>query len=103
MKKKKKNEAKTERKIYRDFTLTEFDVFTMDLQSEGARHERKVIVDELLKVQLNLQKYSNGVGPESKRVIDGLASGVRLTIELIQNMPESEDRCECSDCGGHSE
>lgn len=100
---KKKKESKTERKVYRDFTLNEFDVFTMDLQCEGARHERKVTVEELLKAQLNLQKYSNGVGPESKRVIDGLASGVRLAIQLIERMPEFEDRCECSDCGGHNE
>jgi hypothetical protein len=51
-----------------------------------------------MKAQANLRKYSNGVGPESKRVIDGIASGVRLAIELIEKMPEYEDRCECSDC-----
>lgn len=100
---KKKKEAKTERKVYKDFTLSEFDVFTMDLQCEGARHERKSVINELIKAQLNLQKYSNGIGPESKRVVEGLASGVRLAIQLIENMPEFEDRCECDDCGGHNE
>lgn len=98
-----KKESKTERKIYRDYTLSEFDVFTMDLQCEGARHERKVIVNELIKAQINLQKYSNGVGPQSMRVIEGLASGVSLAIQLIENMPEFEDRCDCEDCGGHNE
>lgn len=100
---KKKKEKKTERKVYRDFTLAEFDVFTMDVECQGAQHERKAIVEELLKARLNLQRYSNGVGPESKRVIDGIASGVRLALELIQVMPEYEDRCECSDCGERNE
>lgn len=100
---KKKKQEKVERKIYRDFTLAEFDIFTMDVQCDGARHERKSVITELLRAQLNLQKYSNGVGPESKRVIEGLASGVRLAIQLIDSMPEYEDRCECEDCGGHNE
>jgi hypothetical protein len=44
---KKKKEVKTERKIHKDFTLDEFDVFTMDLQCEGAKHERKAVIEEL--------------------------------------------------------
>jgi hypothetical protein len=96
---KKKKEVKTERKIHKDFTLDEFDVFTMDLQCEGAMHERKAVIEELTKAKVNLQKYSNGVGYESKRVIDGMASGVGLAIQLIQTMPPFEDRCDCESCG----
>jgi len=103
MKKKKEAKTKAERKIYRDFTLAEFDVFTLDMESDGARYERKSIVEELRKAQANLRKYSNGVGPESKRIIDGMASGVALAVSLIEQMPEYEDRCECSDCKGCNE
>jgi hypothetical protein len=100
---KKKKEKKTDRKIYRDFTLAEFDVFTMDVECQGAQHERNVIIEELRKAQANLRKYSNGVGPESKRIIDGIASGVTLAVALIEKMPEYEDRCDCSDCKGCNE
>jgi hypothetical protein len=98
MKKKKEAKTTTKRKIYRDFTLAEFDLFTLDIECDGARHERNSILDELRKAQANLRKYSNGVGPESKRIIDGIASGVTLAVALIEKMPEYEDRCECSDC-----
>ena len=98
MKKKKEAKTTTKRKIYRDFTLAEFDLFTLDIECDGARHERKSVIAEFMKAQANLRKYSNGVGPESKRIIDGMASGVTLAIALIEQMPEYEDRCECSDC-----
>ena len=100
---KKKKEAKTERKIHRDFTLEEFDDFTLELQNLGAKHEQKAIVRELVKAELNLKKYSDGIGYESKRIVDGLTNGVRLAIALIEKMPDVEDRCECESCGGYDE
>ena len=100
---KKKKEAKTDRKIHRDFTLDEFDDFTLELQNVGAKHEQKAIVRELIKAELNLKKYSDGIGYESKRIVDGLTNGVRLAIALIESMPDIEDRCECENCGGCNE
>lgn len=101
---KKKKEQKIQRKIYRDFTVEEFDVFTLDVECQGAKHERNAVVEELLKAQINLQNYSNEVGgPESKRVLEGIVSGVKLAVGLIRKMPEYEDRCECSQCGDYDE
>lgn len=96
---KKKKETSAERKIYRDFTLDEFDEFTMGLHGEGARYERKAIVNELTRVQANLQNYSNGLGRDSKRVVEGLIDGLRLSLSLIETMLDYEDRPydECED------
>lgn len=96
---KKKKEVQTERKIYRDFTIDEFDEFTIGLHGEGARYERKAIVRELVRVQINLQNYSNGLGRDSKRTIEGLIDGLKLSLHLIETLPDYEDRPydECED------
>lgn len=101
--KKKKAEAPKEpvRKIYRDFTLEEFDVFTMDLQSEGAMHERGSIIEELKRRRNHIYDLMTAMpsGNEDSVKLVGYFVGLQVAIGYIEKMPAYEDRCGCVECG----
>jgi hypothetical protein len=99
---KKKKEAKTERKIHRDFTLQEFDVFTMDLHCEGAADERNDILAELTKRNGEIYKLMLNAGLDSDlgTALYNTREGVKIAMDIIKKMKPYESRCECSDCAG---
>jgi len=99
---KKKKEAKTDRKIHRDFTLEEFDVFTMDLHCEGAAYERSDILAELTKRNTEIRALMLNAGLDSDlgTTLYTTHEGVKIAMDIIKKMKPYESRCECSDCGG---
>lgn len=100
--KKSKKESKPERKIHKDFTMDEYDIFTMDQQCQGALHERNAIITELQRRARHVNDLSN-LAPAGK--LDSsiewaiLSYGLEMAIKIVQKMPHYEDRCECPECG----
>lgn len=88
------------RKIYKDFTLEEYDVFTLDMKCEGALEERKAIIEELQrrKIQiLELTKIARNteLGESASYAIEGIS----VAIGFIEKLRHYEDRCGCPECG----
>jgi argininosuccinate synthase len=98
----KKIKAKQElRKIYKDFTLDEFDEFTMDLQALGASHERGNIIEELKKRRKHLfeaQRAMGSPGGNPQTVMLNYVMGMSMAIRFIEQLPDWEDNCKCKDC-----
>jgi len=98
----KQKNAKPERKIHKDFTMEEFDVFTMDLQCEGAAHERRAIIEELQRRARQVNELSD-LAPAGK--LDSsvewaiLSYGLEMAVKIIYKMPQFESRCGCVECG----
>jgi hypothetical protein len=98
----KEKKAKPERKIHKDFTMEEFDVFTMDLQCEGAAHERRAIIEELQRRARQVNELSD-LAPAGK--LDSsvewaiLSYGLEMAVKIIYKMPQFESRCGCTECG----
>lgn len=90
------SKKKTERKIHKEFTLEEFNVFTMDLQAEGAAEERKDITIELGLVASQLRSLAKVSNTEER--FKTLAEGIYMAINTIHQMPKFESRCTCVDC-----
>lgn len=101
MKKTKKTEE-TARKIYKDFTIDEYDLFTMDLQCQGALSERQAIIQELNKRAREINNLAD-LAPAGK--LDSsiewaiLSYGLEMAAKIVMKMPHYEDRCECEHCG----
>lgn len=96
----KKKEPSAERKIYKDFTLDEFDVMAMDMQCEGAEHERNSVIAELHRRRLQLLDISKSAGETQLKVEARHASeGLLIAINFIGALPKFEDRCGCPECG----
>jgi hypothetical protein len=93
---------KEERKIYRDFTLSEFDVFTMELQSEGAAQYKGEIIAALERRKGHIVELAMAIpaGKDQAALeLDGLIAGIEVAIGYIENMPGYEDIGGCSECG----
>jgi hypothetical protein len=93
---------KPERKIYRDFTLDEFDEFTMELQSLGAGYERGKILQELQRRRKYLFEAHQAMGtPDGPRQSEMLnyAMGMSMAIRFIEKLPKWEDNIGCPECG----
>jgi hypothetical protein len=90
------------RKIYKDFTLDEYDVHTMDEQCNGAAKERADIIAELQRRAAQVNELSN-LAPAGK--LDSsvewsiLSYGLEMAVKIIYKMPQYESRCECPECG----
>lgn len=95
-----KKEKQPTRKIYKDFTLDEYDVFIMDKQCEGALSERNAIITELQLHAARLYQYSDtaGVVPDRDQFAQR-AAGLKMAAKIIAKMPHYEDRCGCRECG----
>jgi hypothetical protein len=90
------------RVVYRDFTLDEFDEFTMELQSLGASHERGNIIEELERRRKHLfeaQQAMGSPGGEPQAVMLNYVMGISMAISFIEQLPDWEDNCGCSECG----
>ena len=96
-----KKTTKQERKIYKDFTMEEYDVFTMDMECNGAMHERTAIIAELQR--RSAQFYELGMvldlDSQTSRQMLYMAHGFRAAIKIVKKMPNLEDRCGCVECG----
>lgn len=100
----KKSAAKTaknapERKIYRDFTLDEFDEFTMELQVLGAGYERGKLVSELTRRAKQLRELSevSGLVPDLDQFAR-FASGLEMAVRIIEGTRNLEDNVGCPEC-----
>jgi hypothetical protein len=87
------------RKVYRDFTLDEFDEFTLEIRSDGAHEERGNIVTELRRRTKQLWELSDAAGLVPDRdVFAQRASGMEMAISLIQHLRNYEDNVGCPEC-----
>jgi hypothetical protein len=97
-----KHGKEEDRKIHKDFTLNEFDVFTLDMQCVGAVLERDDIVKEL-KRRANDVKELSDFAPGGK--LDSsvewaiLSYGLEMAIKITQKMPQLDERYTCAECG----
>jgi hypothetical protein len=93
---------KLNKKIHREFTIDEFDEFTMELQSLGASHERGNIIEELKRRRKHLfeaQQAMGSPGGEPQAVMLNYVMGMSMAIRFIEQLPDWEDNCGCSECG----
>lgn len=100
----KKSKEKEERKIYRDFTLQEFDEFTLELQVEGANDFKRLVLEELGKrrgqaIELLCSLPSESSSKEMVEKLDGIIAGLEVARNYIKNMNDYEDLGGCSECG----
>ena len=102
MSKKNKSVKSEERRIYRDFTLDEFDEFTMELQGSGASSERGKIIDELNRRRKDLFEAHQAMGSPGgspQTVMLNYVMGLSMAIRFIEKLPEWEDNVGCPECG----
>lgn len=100
----KKSKEKEERKIYRDFTLEEFDKFTLELLTEGANDFRRLALVELGKrrgqaIELLCSLPAESASKEMVEKLDGIIAGLEVARNYIINMDDYEDLGGCSECG----
>jgi hypothetical protein len=100
----KKNKEKEERKIYRDFTLDEFDKFTLELLAEGANDFRRLALQELGKrrgqaIELLCSLPAESSSKEMLEKLDGIIAGLEVARNYIRDMDDYEDLGGCSECG----
>lgn len=87
------------RKVYRDFTLDEFDEFTLEIRSDGAHEERGNIVAELQRRAKQLWDLSDVADLASERdLFAQRAAGFEMAIRTIQYMRKYEDNVGCPEC-----
>lgn len=97
--KKKAKTSEPERRIYRDFTLDEFDEFTMEIRRDGAGEERGNIVSELQRRTKQLWELSDAAGlVQDRDVFAQRAAGMEMAISLIQHLRKYEDNVGCPEC-----
>ena len=105
MKNNKKTKTKSqapERKIYKDFTLDEYDVFTLDQQCDGAAQERSAVIKELMRMSQQIRNLSDlapGGKLDSSIEWSILSYGLDMAVNIVRKMPHLEDRCTCPECG----
>jgi hypothetical protein len=93
-----KNSSK--RTIYRDFTLDEFDDFTMEIRNDGAHEERGNIVAELERKAAQLWAFSATAELVPDRdIFAQRAAGFEMAVNAIRHLRKYEDNVGCSECG----
>ena len=98
-KKHKISQETQERVIHKDFTLQEFDVFTLDLLAQGASEEREELIKVLQIKAWQLRNFSEladkpGRADEFMKYV----VGIEMAIGIIRKVASYEDRCECEGC-----
>lgn len=89
----------TKRKVYRDFTLDEFDEFTLEIRSDGAHEERGNILSELERRVGQLREMSNASGLVPDRdLFAQRAEGFEMALRIIRNLRKYEDNVGCPEC-----
>jgi hypothetical protein len=92
---------KEERKIYRDFTLDEFDEFTFDRLDDGANEERGKLIAELERRSQQLMFFSETAELVPDRdIFAQRAYGLQMAIKIIQNTRKCVDNVGCPECEG---
>ncbi len=93
------SKKKSERKVYRDFTLDEFDEFTFDRLDEGAAQERGNIVAELERRSEQLLYFSRAAELVPDRdVFAQRAYGLQMAIKIIEDTRKYKDNVGCLEC-----
>lgn len=93
---------KQDRQIARELTLDEYDELTFSNQLEGARYERRDIINELYKKVEQLKELRDfAPAGELDASVEWhyLASGLSMAINIIRSMDNLEERAGCSECG----
>jgi hypothetical protein len=92
---------KEERKIYRDFTMEEFDEFALEAQAEGAHHYKNAILTELerRRDQVVQLMFSLPSGSKIGKDLAGIVAGLTTARNYIENMNDYEDCVGCPECG----
>lgn len=89
----------SKRKVYRDFTLDEFDELTLEHQAIGAGQERGNIVVELQRRAKQLRKFSKAAELVPDRdLFAQRAAGFEMAVRTIQYMRKYEDNVGCPEC-----
>lgn len=88
-----------ERNIHRDFTVSEFDEFTLGLLLDGARHERAAIGEELERVAAQMKKLSMMLTNDDAETFELYAAGLAMAARVIAEMRDPEDNVGCQECG----
>lgn len=97
------SKKKQARKVHKDFTLAEFDVFVMDQEASGALQERDAILGELNNKRAQIINLATLLprGDKQGEYLLTLSAGLGVAVQAIRAMPELEDRCECEECGAN--
>jgi hypothetical protein len=98
--KKKAAKAAPKRSIYRDFTLDEFDEFTLEIRADGASEERGNIIAELEHKAAQLWAFSTAAELVPDRdIFAQRAAGLEMAVNIISYLRKYEDNVGCSECG----
>lgn len=97
---KKSRGVKSQREVYRDFTLDEYDELTFENQILGANIERGNIVAELERQSSWLMGLAEGMeSTKDRNIYSRYAYGLKMAITVIQNLAPYEDNVGCRECG----
>lgn len=91
---------KKKKKIYKEFTVEEFDKFALDQKVAGANLERGNIIAELERCSNQLMDFANGLeNTKDKNIYARYAYGLKMSISVIEALPGLEDNIGCRECG----
>jgi hypothetical protein len=92
---------KEERRIYREFTMEEFDEFALEAQAEGAHHYKNAVLAELerRRGQVVQLMFSLPSGSSIAEDLAGIIAGLTTASNYIENMDDYEDCVGCPECG----
>jgi hypothetical protein len=86
-------------KIYRSFTLDEFDEFTLEIRADGAHEERGNIIAELERSTRQLWDFSDNSGLVPDRdIFAQRAAGLKMAAKIIRDLRKYEDNVGCPEC-----
>jgi hypothetical protein len=97
--KKKAAKNSPNRKVYRNFTLDEFDEFTLEIRADGAHEERGSIIAELERKAKQLWEFSQAAELVPDRdIFAQRAAGLEMAARIISYLPKYEDNIGCPEC-----
>ena len=93
-------EEMKKKKIYKEFTVEEFDKFALDQEVAGANLERGNIIAELERRSNQLMDFADGLeSTKDKNIYTRYAYGLKMAISVIEALPGLEDNSGCRECG----
>lgn len=86
------------RKVHRDFTMAEFDMFTLELQNESATRERIAVMEELERTAQKMKKLALMMSDDDAQTFEIYAAGISMAVNVIADMRPVEDNVGCPEC-----
>ena len=95
----KKTKKDPERKIYRDYTLDEYDELTLKQQGIGAGWERGKIIAELERRAAQMKEFADCMeSTKDKNIYSRYAYGLQMAVRIVEELRPYEENVGCPEC-----